>query len=159
MREHGNGTDGGLVVVGAIGDAASPETVFLTSMRLNCRGVRTANLGTGLTLAEAAEALARHHRADALLLLGGARDRRAPRLARLAELSGGDRAAGPLPVDLAEILPDLTDTAFLFAPRSSGPPGPSDPSGPPGGYAESRRQCVPDRSTGRSADRGRRCAT
>ncbi|MCF2131794.1 hypothetical protein L1I79_36030 [Strepomyces sp. STD 3.1] len=65
--EHGPGAR--TVVVGAIGELVSPADSFLVSMRLSCRGVRAANLGTGVTLDQAAAELSCHQEAEALLLI------------------------------------------------------------------------------------------
>ncbi|MFE5262362.1 hypothetical protein [Streptomyces coelicoflavus] len=67
--EHGPGVR--TVVVGAMGESVSPADSFLASMRLNCRGVRAANLGTGVTLDQAAAELSCRREAEALLLICG----------------------------------------------------------------------------------------
>ena len=141
MREDAIGSRARLVVVGAIGDSASSEAAFLVSMRLNCRGVRAVNLGTGITLADAATALARHRRAEALLLVTESGLRVTRQLAGLAELrtagdvarpvfvggvgAGSWRTLRPLAAELrrlgvTDVLGDLVDAAALLPNRPAG---------------------------------------
>ncbi|MFE0107440.1 hypothetical protein [Streptomyces sp. NPDC059009] len=141
MREVETRSGVRLVVVGAIGEGASSAAAFLVSMRLNCRGVRTVNLGTGITLAEAAAALSRHRGAEALLLVSESGVHVTRQLSGLAELrtagdvagpvfvggagSGSWRALRPLAAQLrglgvTEVLSDLADAAALLPDRHSG---------------------------------------
>lgn len=139
MRELYDGTENLPVIVGAFGQAASSETVFLLAMRLNCRGKQTVNLGTGITLDDAARALTRHNKAEAVLLTGNASDRQAPHLARLSEVCSRRGTAGPVLASptgagfwsrdglsaaqlgesgLADILSGLGQAAFLLPARA-----------------------------------------
>ncbi|MDQ8706877.1 hypothetical protein RCO28_31055 [Streptomyces sp. LHD-70] len=135
MRELEIRSGARLVVVGAIGESASSEAAFLVSMRLNCRGVRTVNLGTGITLSEAATALARHHGAEALLLVSESGVHVTRQLSGLAALRTAGDVAGPVFVGgagtgswrklrplaaelrglgVTEVLSDLADAAALL---------------------------------------------
>ncbi|WP_128555643.1 hypothetical protein [Streptomyces triticagri] len=145
-----------LAVLGVIGGSEGAADGFLAAMRLSCRGVRTVNLGTGVSLERAATVLARRPDAQALLLVAGAPG---PALVRgLVDLpwllatgglnrpvivggspgSGGtegSRSGDPgattagrlLGLGVTQVLPDLADAAQLLLSRA-GPPG-AAPSG------------------------------
>ncbi|MGW7281074.1 hypothetical protein ACWGIV_22805 [Streptomyces sp. NPDC054844] len=135
--EHGPGAR--TVVVGAIGELVSPADSFLVSMRLNCRGVRAANLGTGVTLDQAAAELSCRQDAEALLLICGDSARIVVRqLAGLRELVSAGAVARPVFVGgarggswrelqgvaaslrrggVTQVLADLADAAYLLPVR------------------------------------------
>ncbi|MCF6524518.1 hypothetical protein [Streptomyces sp. JJ36] len=165
----GDGDAARLVVVGALGDSLPATEGFLVSMRLRCRGFRTVNLGTGVTLPGALAALVRHPRAEALLLAGG------PGAPLARELTGlrrwcaaggvrrpvfvggsGDgawRLPGPAAVALRElgvaaVLADLADAAFLLPRRAA--PSPAGRAGPGAGTAggPAAAWAAGDRATG-----------
>ncbi|MEU2765063.1 hypothetical protein AB0935_32900 [Streptomyces sp. NPDC007027] len=151
MSDLESGPGERLVVVGVMGEAASSTESLLASMRLNCRGVQTVNLGMGVTLEQAAAELARRRDAQALLLVCATGVRSvAAQLAGLAELrtsgslarpvfvggTGGEswRELRPLAAQLrglgvAQVLADLADAAYLLPVRRAesrgGPSGPS----------------------------------
>ncbi|WP_432193579.1 hypothetical protein [Streptomyces sp. bgisy027] len=139
MGDIESGLGARTAVVGAIGDSASPADAFLISMRLSCRGVRPVNLGTGLTLDQAAAEMSCHWGAEALLLICTGRTRTVVRqLSGLADLAaagaigrpvfvGGARGsawrelqevAAPLRrAGVAQVLADLADAAYLLPVR------------------------------------------
>ncbi|MFC8246696.1 hypothetical protein [Streptomyces chartreusis] len=139
MGDLENGPGARTVVVGAIGDSASPADSFLVSMRLSCRGVRAVNLGTGMTLDQAAAELSCHWAAEALLLICTGRARAVVRqLSGLAELAAAGAIARPVFVGgvrgsswrelqgvaaplrragVTQVLADLADAAYLLPVR------------------------------------------
>ncbi|MGW8065173.1 hypothetical protein ACVV2G_23630 [Streptomyces ziwulingensis] len=127
------------VVVGAIGESASPADSFLVSMRLNCRGVRAVNLGTGVTLEQATVELSCRREVEALLLicgdsargvvrqLSGLRDLVAVGAVSRPVFVGGARggswrelqgiAANLRRGGVTQVLADLADAAYLLPVR------------------------------------------
>lgn len=139
MSDLESGVGVRFVVVGVMGETASSAEGFLVSMRLNCRGVRALNLGTGVTLDRAAAEFSRHDDAQALLLvcatgahamtrqLAGLADLRiSGSLARpvfVGGIGGGSwrnlrpMAAGLRRLGVAQVLSDLADAAYLIPAR------------------------------------------
>ncbi|MER7699602.1 MULTISPECIES: hypothetical protein [unclassified Streptomyces] len=152
MSDLESGPGERLVVVGVMGDAASSAESFLVSMRLSCRGIQTLNLGTGVTLDQAAAEVARRRDAQALLLVCATGVHAvAGQLAGLAALkasgslarpvfvggTGGDswRELRPLAARLqglgvAQVLADLADAAYLLPVRRTEPRGGAAPASP-----------------------------
>ncbi|MFD4021771.1 hypothetical protein [Streptomyces sp. SH5] len=131
-----------LVMVGVMGGAASSAESFLVSMRLSCRGVQALNLGTGVTLGQAAAEVAHRPDVQALLLVCATGVHAvAGQLAGLAELKASGSLAPPVFVGgargdcwrelrplaahlrglgVAQVLADLADAAYLLPVRRAG---------------------------------------
>ncbi|MEE1941976.1 hypothetical protein V1L54_21660 [Streptomyces sp. TRM 70361] len=143
-----------LVVVGAVGGAASAAGSLLVSMRLGCRGVQAVNLGTGVTLGRAADELSRRQEAEALLFISDDNGRGVVRqLAGLGELQAVGAVARPVFVGgtgsgswrelrsvaarlhelgVAQVLSDVVDAVYLLPSRRA--------------YATGRVACSPSRA-------------
>ncbi|MDN3270388.1 hypothetical protein [Streptomyces sp. MA15] len=135
--EHGVGAR--TVIIGAIGESASPVDSFLVSMRLSCRGVRVVNLGAGVTLDRAAAELACRREVEALLLICGDSARAVVRqLSGLEDLVTAGAVTRPVFVGgvrggvwrelqgvaarlrrggVTQVLADLADAAYLLPVR------------------------------------------